>query len=115
MPITKEQKCLYEIIKVLSKHGFYPSQKPLDPKKISKEEHSMKKLKRIFGILKDLTEEKAERKYQSLVGFLRVEPKQHPQPFQTLGEILKLLGNQEDINTSNAENKIKEVITFLNR
>jgi hypothetical protein len=118
MSLSQERKCLNEIIDVLAKYGFNipGNDQAIEKKKISVEEEALKKIKRIFGILKNYeksSEEVLRNKYAGLAIFLGVSNKLDN--ISQCKEIFAILGDFEDITLKNAECKINEVIDYFKK
>lgn len=117
MSLSNEQKCLEEILQILAKYGFEINKKRLTTKKkITREEHVLKKIKIIFGIMKNYEQKdeiKVEEKLSSLARVLKIKILREGDPIKNAEKVMAILGEIESIDEQNVFLKLKEVITFL--
>jgi len=117
MSLSNEQKCLEEILQILSKYGFEINKKQTMPKKkITREEYVLNKIKSVFGIMKNYEqkdETKVEEKLLSIAKLLKIENLRGGNSIENAKKVMSILGKKENIDEQNCFLKLKEVVTFL--
>lgn len=116
MSESKANKAIKEIKEVLAKYGFDLEAKNIKPK-LSEEELTFKKIKRLFGILSNFNPNDIEVNKSKFGGVLSVLGIRSEKKFDIAKSCEKISAilNSEKIDETNAKQKIEEITDFLNK